>query len=292
MIKQLEKPANWQDFQRLCKKIWEIKWACPSIKANGRNGHEQHGVDISGKPSGESEHFGIQCKGKDHYTHAKLTTKEIDAEIEKAKKFFPKLKTFIFATTANSDPKIDEYIRVKDSESVNSGLFSIELYSWDDIAEFIQDYKSVYDWYNNGFINYHSESEQPIKNQIVEFCGEVFQKIKNVHSNLFFPNSYSDLDRVQLALKTWKQEYSNSITSLFQKADVKLLLLKNITFKEYYEKVFSIWIKLSQIYDRLEHGLHIQGYARHIVRETNNQFHLSTSLLEDLRLAIEELAKS
>ena len=66
--------------------LWAEIWNCPETKKNGRNGQDQHGVDVSGTPSWEvAEYYGIQCKGKDDYTHAQLTEKEIDREIEKAK---------------------------------------------------------------------------------------------------------------------------------------------------------------------------------------------------------------
>ena len=84
---QIRPPENWQDFELLCKKLWGEIWNCPDIiKRNGRSGQKQCGVDIYGTPNGSTEYYGIQCKGKDNYTHAQLTKKEIDAEITKAKK--------------------------------------------------------------------------------------------------------------------------------------------------------------------------------------------------------------
>lgn len=142
--KSIQKPENWQDFETLCKKLWGEIYEIPhEIKKNGRTGQAQHGVDVYGIPKGESEHVGIQCKGKDHYTHAALTEKEVDEEIEKAKTFKPKLGTLIFATTANKDAKIEEYVRLKNEESD----FKILLYCWEDIADLIEENKKTYDWY-------------------------------------------------------------------------------------------------------------------------------------------------
>ncbi|KAA6337545.1 hypothetical protein EZS27_014378 [termite gut metagenome] len=88
---QLRKPENWQDFEKLCKKLWGEIWNCSnSIKRNGRNGQNQHGVDVYGKPNDENYFYGIQCKGKDDYTQNMLTRDEIDTEIKKAKTFKPK----------------------------------------------------------------------------------------------------------------------------------------------------------------------------------------------------------
>lgn len=147
MEKTMRKPVNWQDFEKLCKKLWGEIWKCSSIKRNGRAGQNQHGVDIYGVPDGEAEYFGIQCKGKDDYTKAQLTESEIDEEITKALNFEPKLKHFIFATTANKDAAIETYIRKKDIESRKNGNFSIALYSWEDIVDLIEENKNTYDWY-------------------------------------------------------------------------------------------------------------------------------------------------
>lgn len=142
--KTIQKPENWQDFETLCKKLWGEIFEIPhEIKKNGRMGQAQHGVDVYGIPNGQTEHVGIQCKGKDDYTDAALTEKEIIAEIEKAKTFKPKLGTLIFATTANKDAKIEEYVRLKNEETD----FKVLLFCWEDIADLIEENKNTYDWY-------------------------------------------------------------------------------------------------------------------------------------------------
>src|SRR5574344_868206 len=147
---QLRKPENWQDFERLCKKLWGEIWKCPtSIKRNGRSGQKQNGVDIYGIPENESDYFGIQCKGKDDYSNSKLTTDEIDAEIKKATFFVPPLKKLIFATTANKDAQIEEYIRVKNLENIKNHLFAIDIASWEDIVDFVMEQREVFNWYAN-----------------------------------------------------------------------------------------------------------------------------------------------
>ncbi|MGE3724517.1 MAG: hypothetical protein AB7I41_03135 [Candidatus Sericytochromatia bacterium] len=158
MKKKISKPENWQDFESLCKKLWGEIWRCSSeIKKNGRQGQKQLGVDIYAVPSGKNLYWGIQCKGKDDYTNAKLATSEIDAEIEKAKLFVPSLEGFIFATTANKDAELEEYVRIKDLESRNSGLFSIHLYCWEDIVDLIEENRETYSWYvqQNQFKSQH-----------------------------------------------------------------------------------------------------------------------------------------
>lgn len=149
--KQICKPQNWQDFESLCKILWTHIWELSpgDVKKNGRMGQSQHGVDVYGMPKGCNSYIGIQCKGKDDYIQASLTESEIDNEIEKAKNFKPLLHKLIFATTANKDSKIEEYIRVKNINNLNQGLFEIDICSWEDIVDLIEAYPSVKKWYLN-----------------------------------------------------------------------------------------------------------------------------------------------
>jgi hypothetical protein len=150
MKKQLRKPEHWQDFEGLCKKLWGEIWDVPhKIKKNGRLGQPQSGVDVYAIPKGEQHYWGIQCKGKDEYTDAKLTTAEIDSEIEKAKTFSPKLGVFIIATTAKKDVVTEEYVRNKDIESRESGNFEILLYCWEDIVDLIEENRETFNFYVN-----------------------------------------------------------------------------------------------------------------------------------------------
>lgn len=148
MKKFIRPPENWQDFESLCKKLFGEMWECPlKIKRNGRQGQAQAGVDIFAIPKISEKYWGIQCKGKDNYSSSKLTNKEIDSEICKARKFKPELEVFIFCTTAVKDSTIEEYIRLKDIQSRDSGGFEILLYSWEDITDFIEENKYTYNWY-------------------------------------------------------------------------------------------------------------------------------------------------
>lgn len=143
----LRRPENWQDFEELCHKLWKEIWASPETQKNGRSGQSQNGVDIYGIPRGEAQYYGIQCKGKDEYTHKQVTSQEVDTEIEKAKNFKPKLKKLYFATTATKDASIEEYIRIKNAEHIEAGLFEVYLWSWEDIVGLIDENKQTHDWY-------------------------------------------------------------------------------------------------------------------------------------------------
>lgn len=147
MKKTIPKPTYWQDFEDLCKKLWGAEWEIPSkIKKNGRSGDDQSGVDVYGKPKGSSNYWGIQCKGKDEFTGAKLTKQEVDEEINKAKNFTPKLEVFIFATTANKNAGIEEYVRTKDIE-LQKDHFEVLLFDWEDICDLLEDHPNILQWY-------------------------------------------------------------------------------------------------------------------------------------------------
>lgn len=141
----LRKPANWQDFESLCLLLWREEWKSEDIKKNGRNGQAQKGVDICGHRDGENDYSGIQCKCKPG--NNALTTDEIDAEIENAKEFKPELKRLVFATSADKDAAIEEYVRIKDDESRKAGKFTIDIKSWQDIVDLLERNKSVLNTY-------------------------------------------------------------------------------------------------------------------------------------------------
>lgn len=145
--KTLRRPANWQDFETLCKKLWGEIWECKEIKKNGRLGQNQNGVDVYGIPNGENMYYGIQCKGKDEYSHKNLSEKEIVDEIEKAKKFSPPIKKLYFAATASKDSKIEEFVRKVNILNTENNLFEIHLFCWEDIVDLIDENKDTHNWY-------------------------------------------------------------------------------------------------------------------------------------------------
>jgi len=154
--KTLRKPLNWQDLETLCKKLWGEIWECAEIKKNGRTGQKQCGVDVYGIPKYESQYYGIQCKGKSEYNNKQFTIREIDIEIEKALLFKPKLKKLYLVTTAEKDVKIEEYIRIKNIESIGKGNFEVHIFSWEDVVELIEENRKTYQFYINSN-NYKSQ---------------------------------------------------------------------------------------------------------------------------------------
>ncbi len=146
--KQLRKPEHWQDFERLAQKLWGEVWQCRhTIKRHGRNGQAQSGVDVYDIPKGETKYWGVQCKGKDEYTHAQLTIKQIDDEIAEAETFNPPLAMYIIATTANRDASVQEHVRIRNAERRAKGLFGVDVCAWEDIVELLDEHPEALNWY-------------------------------------------------------------------------------------------------------------------------------------------------
>ncbi|MDX1349882.1 MAG: hypothetical protein R3279_06540 [Putridiphycobacter sp.] len=173
MKKQIPAPSHWQDFEDLCETLFGEVWDCKlSITKHGRSGQKQQGVDVYAIPKGEHGYYGIQCKGKDNNFGKNLTIKEIDKEISKALEFIPKLKVFIFATTAPKDGRIEEYIRTKNIESIKNGNFQILIKAWEDLADLIRKNERTYKSY---MLNKQFEEQNSVS---LTFNGETHPTIK------------------------------------------------------------------------------------------------------------------
>ena len=252
--KSLPKPQNWQDFETLCKKLWGEIWSCPETKKNGRQGQAQNGVDVCGMPKGETGYYGIQCKGKDDYTGKNFTIKEIDGEIEKAKNFIPALKKLYFATTAEKDSKIEEYVRKINLKNIKDGFFEVHLYCWGDIVDLIFENQDTYNYYVNSlnFKDNYSAEVKFINNSDVLELSPKFRKdtiIKvgktieryNPRSNVldllgasFISGSSSEkinlsLNKIQLKIKnTGKKDITNFKIIIEFDGDIVDILEENI----------------------------------------------------------------
>lgn len=175
--KTLRKPSNWQDFETLCKKLWGEIWNCKEIKKNGRLGQKQDGVDIYGIPEGEKQYYGIQCKKT-----KKLSEDVIEAEIENAKSFEPPLKKLYIATTANKDSNIEKFVRIKNIENIIDS-FRIELFSWEDIVDLIDENEKTHNWYVKSK-NYYSKNDVKVtfENDLDEInLSPIFEKQTTIY---------------------------------------------------------------------------------------------------------------
>jgi hypothetical protein len=130
-IERWEPPIDPTAFESLGLDLWREIWNDPNAQKNGRSGQPQAGVDVFGQHEGKWT--GVQCKQKDGLLWSKLTVKELEAEVEAAKQFKPPLASFILATTGPRDAKVQKRAREFIEEHKQQGLFSVVVWSWEDI---------------------------------------------------------------------------------------------------------------------------------------------------------------
>lgn len=142
---QIPPPANWQDFERLCRDLWAEVWRDANAQGNGRSGQQQHGVDISGRPNVGSKWAGVQCKGKTRGYGSAVTAAELKAEVAKARRFTPALREFIVATTAPKDARIEAEARAITDRHQKKRLFSVHVWGWEDVVQAVCRYPVLID---------------------------------------------------------------------------------------------------------------------------------------------------
>ncbi len=122
--------ANWQDFERLCCDLWQRMRGVPA-NLHGRQGQPQHGVDVYLTVEQGERWVGVQCK---ETKTGFLSKAALEAEVEKARKFKPRLTEFVLATTAPNDAKAQEWAREITAAQGQRGAFPVTIYGWDDIC--------------------------------------------------------------------------------------------------------------------------------------------------------------
>lgn len=166
---QINPPENWQDFEKLCAALWSEIWNDPNTRMHGRRGQKQHGVDVYGRIDGSGDWHGVQCKGKDVRYGSHVTEAELKAEIKKAKKFNPKIKAFVLATTAPNDTNIQEVARKLTEAHEKKGLFSVDVVSWDEIQRNLAKYPKILDVHFPD----QSPAQHRIEKQLKEIKGQL-----------------------------------------------------------------------------------------------------------------------
>jgi hypothetical protein len=134
----------------------------------GTRGQAQNGIDIYGKNDGADS--GVQCKGKRDWPPTKLTISEIDEEVEKAKAFSPKLRSFIIATTDENDARLTDRANAISAEHEKSGHFRVTVYGWTEIVRRLNDYPDLLKKHFSSFTLRRLEENMPdaVADRVVE----------------------------------------------------------------------------------------------------------------------------
>lgn len=126
-------PRSWDQFEELCADVFQDEWSDTGLVRHGRAGQPQNGVDIIGR-DGAFWPVGIQCKKKSAWPVQSLSTRDLDAEVKKAKRFKPALKAFYLVSTAPDDEKLQARAREITAEHQSSGLFTVGVIGWGELV--------------------------------------------------------------------------------------------------------------------------------------------------------------
>lgn len=151
---EIPKITDSVEFEHLCRDLWKNEDGNDPVSFNGRPGQVQDGVDVYGRNTATGDWFGIQCKVRTEGNA--LSKKEIDAEIEQAKKFNPSLKRYYLCTTLKRDAAIQKVERQIIEELNESNGFSFQILFWNDIEEKLKNESNInvyYQYYHKFFID-------------------------------------------------------------------------------------------------------------------------------------------
>lgn len=131
-------------FQEFCLKLVRHYWQDDYAEAFGRSGQNQRGVDIVGRDSRNNyPHAGMQCKASETDDPRQLTATELAAEVEKAKKYRPKLDILIVAYAGDRDAALQQKAQELTAENARDGLFRVIVWSWPEIVTRAQNYPDL-----------------------------------------------------------------------------------------------------------------------------------------------------
>jgi tetratricopeptide (TPR) repeat protein len=148
----LTPPTYWEEFEDMLLDLFRAEWNDPHAQKHGRSGQSQNGVDVYGQPDQKEKWAGVQAKKKDRLAASTVTARELVSEVNRAKKFTPKLSEFILATTGKRDKNIQEKARLLTEAHQIEGLFRVHVYSWEDIEDLLHKHLDVCKrWYPDLF---------------------------------------------------------------------------------------------------------------------------------------------
>ncbi|MBC8233740.1 hypothetical protein H8E77_29690 [bacterium] len=130
----LPKPKSWDEFEDIIWEIYTRRWQDPHAQRYGRSGQPQHGIDIYGQQSGSDNYLAVQCK---RYEDNKLNLQTILTEIAKAETFPSPISSYIIATTASRDTKIQDSVRQLNENRKSEKKFSVYVVFWEDVCSYL-----------------------------------------------------------------------------------------------------------------------------------------------------------
>lgn len=150
----IPKVTDGNKFEYLCRDIFRNNPDLDIVELNGRSGQTQNGVDVFAREKINGEWIGIQCKCRSK--GKQLSKSDINIEVDKAKKFNPKISTLYIYTTCERDVKVQEMEREINNNLSRNGEFTLKIKFWPDIEEELKkesNFNVYYRYYKNYFVD-------------------------------------------------------------------------------------------------------------------------------------------
>jgi hypothetical protein len=128
------------EFEKLCLALLKRHWSRPGLERFAKKGEGQFGVDIF-DTRGESPLYAAQCKLKEQWKS--LEPSEIRGEVNKAESFPSKLDHYAILTTAKISGGAQLVIQAINQEHRATGLFTVELFTWERVTELLRQYPEI-----------------------------------------------------------------------------------------------------------------------------------------------------
>jgi hypothetical protein len=133
-------PESEVAFEMLCLALLKRHWSRPGLERFAKKGEGQFGLDIF-DTLGEIPLYAAQCKLKEQWKS--LAPSKIREEVEKAKTFPSRLDHYAILTTGKISGASQLAIQTINLEHRATGLFTVELFTWEKLTELIRQYPEV-----------------------------------------------------------------------------------------------------------------------------------------------------
>lgn len=138
---QYKKPADWQQFQRLCVAVATAHFGI-NFNTYGRNGQAQGGID-SYAMALDGRLVAVQSKSKDEGYGTVLKPSDVTNAVKKAHEFKPPIDVLIIMTSSSDDRKLtDRALKISQAQLAR-GEFSVEVWGWQTIEDVIRSHASI-----------------------------------------------------------------------------------------------------------------------------------------------------
>lgn len=241
-LPQLKSP---EVFEKVCRDVIKEIYGI-SFEQYGRQGQEQHGVDLYGKVDSQNCYIVAQCK---NYIKLKneIFIEQIKRDILAAYEWKGNIKTFVVMTTLSRDTKIQDLI------IQNEAPFGIDIFFWESIEEIICHNKNLLQtYYSDLFLH---DIPFDIRNKLISYANSIKACIEFLNNRLSYYQPSTDrsedkkiymccvgITNAETALKMYQNEYYLN----FEQIEINNYIntLESLISPSYEEKQFDGFINI------------------------------------------------